>query len=319
MGPLDQTVEEVIGRIARGQHGVVTRAQLLAAGVSAKEIRRRLQKKALLRVHPGVYRVGHCAPSREASYMAAVLACGEGAVLSGRAAGHVWGLLKGAAPRPEVTAPKQRRVKGVRTRHARRDAEATSWRGIPITTVPRTLVDLASVLQPDDLARACHEAGVLHGTTPRQVEQVLENRPNAPGAKNLRRVLRGDIKVTLSRLERKFLERLADVNLPLPVTNKSADGRRVDCRWPGHRLTVELDSYRYHSSRHAWELDRRREREARARGDEFRRYTHDDVFDAPQQMLDELSALLRVAGGSVRSRPADTRRPGNEAGEGGRG
>jgi hypothetical protein len=296
MSPQILTVEEVLARIARRQHGVVTRAQLLAAGVSSDEIRWRLRQGALIRVHPGVYRVGHCAPSREASYMAAVLACGEGAVLSGRAAGHLWGLVKGDAPPPEVTAPKQRRIKDVRARHARRSqTESTTRHGIPITTVPRTLVDLASALSLDDLARACHEAGVLHGTTPGQVEAVLKHRPNAPGAKNLRKVMHGDVHVTLSALERRFLERLTQANLPLPITNKPVGGRRVDCRWPEHRLTVELDSYRYHSSRHAWELDRRREREARARGDEFRRYTRDDVFDSPQQMLWELSALLRVA------------------------
>jgi len=65
----------------------------------------------------------------------------------------------------------------------------------------------------------------------------------------------------------------------------------VDCRWPERRLTVELDSYRYHSSRHAWEQDRHRERQARARGDEFRRYTYDDV-EHPPLMLRELSSLL---------------------------
>jgi hypothetical protein len=286
----------VLARIARRQHGVVTRAQLLDAGVSSDEIRWRLQTGGLIRVHRGVYRVGHRAPSIEARYHAAVLACGEGAVLSGEAAGYLWGLLKGTAPPPEVTAPKQRRIQGVRTRRARRrPTEATTRQGIPITTVPRTLVDLSSSLSLDDLARACHEAGVLHGTTPRQVEQVLENWPNAPGARKLRRVMHGDVHVTLSALERRFLECLTEANLPLPRTNKPAGTKRVDCRWPDHRLTVELDSYRYHRSRHAWELDRRREREARARGDEFRRYTRDDVIDSPQQMLWELSALLRVA------------------------
>lgn len=76
------------------------------------------------------------------------------------------------------------------------------------------------------------------------------------------------------------------------MTNRVAGGRRVDCRWPAHRLTVELDSYRYHASRHAWEQDRRREREARARGDEFRRYTYGDVLESPELMLRELRALL---------------------------
>jgi very-short-patch-repair endonuclease len=295
MGPKRRTVEEVIGRIASRQHGVVTRAQLLDAGVSGKEIKRRLERKALLRVHRGVYRVGHRAPSIDARYLAAVLACGEGAVLSGEAAGFVWGLLKGTAPPPEVTAPKDRRVKGVTTKRARRaEIHATKWHAIPITTVPRTLVDLSSVLQLNDLARACHEAGVLHRTTPRQVERVLEQRPNTPGARRLRNVLEGETRVTLSALERRFLERLREARLPLPTTNKPAGGRRVDCRWPQHNLTVELDSYRFHSSRHAWELDRRREREAHARGDDFRRYTHDDVIEDPKQMLDELSAVLRV-------------------------
>jgi very-short-patch-repair endonuclease len=298
MGPNSGTVDEIIGRIASRQHGVVTRAQLLDAGVSEKEIKRRIERKALLRVHRGVYRVGHKAPSIEARYMAAVLACGEGAVLSGQAAGYLWGLIKGTAPPPEVTAPTNRRIKGIRTRRARRqDTEATTWRGIPITTVPRTLVDLSSMLSLDDLARACHEAGVKHHTTPRQVEEVLAKRPTAPGARKLRKVMSGDVHVTLSKVERKFLERLKEEELPLPITNKPAGSKRVDCRWPEHRLTVELDSYRYHSSRHAWELDRRREREARARGDEFRRYTHDDVLETPDQMLRELSALLRVAMG----------------------
>ena len=99
--------------------------------------------------------------------------------------------------------------------------------------------------------------------------------------------------MTLSKLEREFLARLEEAGLPLPKTNKPAHGRRVDCRWPEHRLTVELDSYRYHRSRHAWEQDRRREREARARGDEFRRYTYGDVTESPGLMLAELRPLLR--------------------------
>jgi hypothetical protein len=109
----------------------------------------------------------------------------------------------------------------------------------------------------------------------------------------LRAVTSGDVHVTLSELERRFQERLREAGLPLPQTNKRADGRRVDCRWPEHLLTVELDSYRYHRSRHAWEQDRRREREARARGDEFRRYTYGDVVESPRLMLAELCALLR--------------------------
>ncbi|MGH2782436.1 MAG: hypothetical protein ACRDLA_13725, partial [Thermoleophilaceae bacterium] len=189
----------------------------------------------------------------------------------------------------------ERRIGRVVTRRSRRLAapEATVWRGIPVTTVPWTLVDIAATLDVDDLARACHEAGVRYGTNPSQVEAVLARRPNNPGAAKLRRILRGEVRVTLSKLERGFLALLKQAGLPLPETNRPAGGRHVDCRWPAYRLTVELDSYRYHSSRHAWEQDRRREREARARGDEFRRYTFGDVFEEPGPMLRELRPLLQ--------------------------
>ncbi len=112
------------------------------------------------------------------------------------------------------------------------------------------------------------------------------------GASNLRLVLHGDAHVTLSKLEHRFLSLLKANGLPLPQTNRPAGGRRVDCRWPDHHLTVELDSYRYHGSRHAWEHDRRREREAYARGDEFRRYTYGDVYEDSGLMLAELRDLI---------------------------
>jgi len=289
-----RTVEQEFARIAGEAHGVVTRARLLRAGITAAEIEQRLRTGALLREHRGVYRVGHRAPSIDARYLAAVWACGDGAVLSGRAAGHLLGILKGRAPAPEVTAPTERRVKGIKTRRSRGVApgDATTWRAIPVTTAARTLVDLAASLAVDDLARACHEAGIRYGTTPAQVEAVLARRPKSPGAAALREVLRGGVRVTLSKLEARFLAHLGEAGLTLPQTNRPAGGRRVDCRWPEQRLTVELDGYRYHHSRHAWEHDRRREREARARGDEFRRYTFGDVFEDPGLMLAELRALL---------------------------
>jgi very-short-patch-repair endonuclease len=281
--------------MATGSHGVVTRAQLLKAGVSAEEIKGRLRSGGLLREHRGVYRVGHRAPTAEATYLAAVVAAGEGAVLSGLAAAHLHGLVKGSLPPAEVTAPTQRRIEGVRV-HRCRSLNAHDWarfRGIPVTTVPRTLVDIAPELPVEALARACHEAGVRYRTTPAAVEAVLARRPTSPGAKKLRRVIHGDVHVTLSRLEARFLELLRADALALPITNRPAGGRRADCRWPEHRLTVELDGYRFHNSRYSWEQDRQREREARARGDEFRRYTYADVMEHPRPMLDELHSLLR--------------------------
>ena len=283
-----------MARIAGSSHGVVTRRELLGAGVSRDEIRHRLRSGALLREHPGVYRVGHRAPSVEARYLAAVRACGDGALFSGSAAAYLLGLLWGPAPQPEVTAPTWRRVPGLLTHCSPRTCalDRLIWREVPVTSVPRTLVDIAARLDLDALARACHEAGVRFETTPRDVDAVLARLLNARGSRKLRAVLRGEVRVTLSSLEKLFLERLREARLPLPQTKRPASGRRVDCRWPDLRLTVELDSYRYHNSRYAWEQDRRREREARARGDEFRRYTHRDVFENPQPMLRELRLLL---------------------------
>jgi len=143
--------------------------------------------------------------------------------------------------------------------------------------------------------------------------RVLARRPNSPGAAKLKRVLLGDTRLTLSDLEDAFLALLRQHGLPLPITNRVASGRYVDCRWPEHRLTVELDSYTYHSTRHAWERDRRREREAYARGDEFRRYTRDDVYETPKIVVTELSAFFRPA-----TRAAPSARPAPSAASRGR-
>ena len=139
------TVERKLAALARRSHGVVTRRELLRAGVSAKQIERRLRAGALFAVFRGVYRVGHTAPNVEAHYLAAVRACGDGALLSGRAAAHLLSLLKGSAPAPEVIAPTARRVSGLQTRRGRR--RGTSWRGIPVTTVAETLTGLGRRLR----------------------------------------------------------------------------------------------------------------------------------------------------------------------------
>jgi very-short-patch-repair endonuclease len=294
MRPQNRTIEQELVRLAT-HHGVVTRVQLLSAGIDSAAIQRRVRKGALIPVYRGVYYVGHRPQSMEARYMAAVRACGEGSVLSGRAAAHLMGLLKAAPELPEVTTPTERRIVGIDTRRSRAmdPLDATTFRGIPVTSVARTLLDLARSLSLDALARACHEAGVRYRTTPKDVDDVLARNPTVAGAANLRRVMHGEVPVVLSQLERRFVSLLRDADLPLPVTNRPASGRRVDCRWPDRRLVVELDSYQFHNSRHAWEKDRERERQARARGDELRRYTWADVVEEPRPMLEELRRLLR--------------------------
>ncbi len=217
-------------------------------------------------------------------------------MLSHLAAAYLLRLVRGRPPEPAVTVPHARtpRVPGVevhRTRHLH-PLDHSVLDGIPLSTVPRTLVDLAATLPSDELGRACHEAQVLHRVTPEAVEVVIARTGRRHGTTALLRLLRGDDHVTLSPLERAFLTLLRDHGLPLPETNRPAGADRVDCRWPDRRLVVELDGYRFHATRQAWEEDLRRERRARARGDEHRRFTWGDVVDRPAATLAELRTLL---------------------------
>jgi len=228
--------------------------------------------------------------------MGAVLASGPEAWLAGRAAGSAYAVIKGAPPPPETISLADRSNPGIVHHRVKslHPLETTTHRGIPITTVPRTLVDLAAVLSLDELALACHNADVRYRLRPESVEAVLARRGHTRGAANLRAIVHGDTALLLSRLEREFRKLLKAHHLPLPKTNRREGAHYVDCRWPGRRLTVELDSYRFHRSRKAWEDDRGRERAARARGDEFRRYTWRDVVEEPAPTLVELADLLAV-------------------------
>jgi hypothetical protein len=293
---LVSTVEQIVSRIAGRQHGVVTWAEMLAAGVSAREIRHRIKIGLLVRVHRGVYSVGHRPLTTEARYLAAVKACGPGAALCGRAAAYLLGILKVAVPPPpEVATRNHRRIPGLTTRRLALDnRDVTAVKAVPCTTVPRTVVDLAGEMDDDPFARLCHEAGVRYGTTPRHVKVVMNRQGWTKGAARIRRVMEGDTKVALSVLEHGFLDTLKAEGFPLPDTNKKVDNRRVDCRWTDPPVTIELVSFKYHNSRHAWESDHDREREARSRGDEWRSFTYKDVFEDQTYMLGELRKLLGV-------------------------
>src|SRR3954447_13984823 len=308
MGHMDPKVvpAQTLARIAGRAWGVATTEEMLRAGLTSDQIKSRVRSGALIREHRGVYRVGHRAPSVEARYMAAVKAGGDGAVLCGDAAAHHFRLLRGPAPPPEVMTPGNRRITGVTTRRSTR-IERTTWRRIPVLTVPRILVEMAGTHSFDDLGYACHQAHVLHHVSPEQVEAVLRRHPNAKDIAKLRAILWGDAPIMLSKLERAFRKLLRDAGLPLPITNRPAGAHYVDCRWPDRALTLELDSYRYHATRHALELDRRRDREAYARGDQVRRYTYGDVIERPKTVLAELQPLLTRDPGTMSSRPSGQR------------
>lgn len=289
------SIDHQIAEIATAHHGVVTRRWLLAAGITDDDISYRLGTGTLFRVHPGIYRVGHEAPSHLATYLAATAACGTTAVLCGEAAGWLLGLLRRKEPPPaQVATVTDRKVKGVDSRRLCL-AKPDIWEvdGIRVTSPARTLLDLAAILDGDELARAAHEAGVKHKTTPRQVKAAMSRRKRAPGAAKLRAIMDGDVKVVLSKLEARFLALVKAEGLPLPDTNKRVGGRRVDFHWQREHITVEVDGYRYHRSRHTWEKDYERALEARARGEEFRRYSYADVTQRGTLVRKDLRSLFK--------------------------
>lgn len=277
-------------RQADRQHGRITRAQLLAAGVDRKRIERWIGDGRLRRVHHGVYAVGHVAPSVDGDYMAAVLAGGAGAVLSHRAAAFKLGLLRiSSPPRPEITVPTtdHRRRPGIIIHRVRslHPNDTASIDNIAITTVPRILLDLAPKTRRKELTRLAHEAWVRHGTSPDHIEACIGRNPYKPGAGNLRGALGSD--VTLSFLEDAFLELLAMHDLPLPRTNISVEEDKVDCHWPDRNLTIELLSYRFHATRRAFEED-----VARRRRSSHVAYTWGDVTQRAAATAQELRRRL---------------------------
>ena len=281
-------IADRVAWIARGQHGRVTRTQLIAAGLDADRIKRWIAAGRLRRVHRGVYAVGHEAPSVHADYTAPVLASGAGAVLSHRSAAYVLRVIAGPPPRPEVTIPVtagRRRPGVVVHRSSLHSLDVSTLDGIPITIVPRVLLDLAPTTAPAQLTRACHEAWVRHDCGRDTVEACVARNPRKPGAAKLRRALGSD--ATLSVLEDAFLELLRAHGLSLPRTNIDHLGDKVDCHWADHDLTVELVSFRYHATRHAFEQDI-----ARRRRSDHTAYTYGDVVERGAATIADLRRRL---------------------------
>lgn len=234
----------------------------------------------------GVYAVGHVAPSVNADHMTAVLAAGDGAVLSHLAAAYKLGLLRGTPPPPEVTVPTtaHRRRPGIVIHriHALHVLDHSTLDGIPITILPQVLLDLARTTKPEELARLCHEAWVHHECGPDRIEACIGRNPHKPGANTLRRALGTDI--TLSFLEDAFLALLTAHDLPLPRTNINLEEHKVDCHWPQLDLLL---GYRYHATRQAFETDIARQRRTRHLA-----FTYGDVVERPVATVAELRPLL---------------------------
>ncbi len=278
-----------LARIAASQRGRITTAQLLEAGIDRHRIKRWVADGRLRREHVGVYTLGHPDPSPQGTYRSAALAAGSGAHVSHGACAHLLVIVRGKAPPPEVTVPTtaHRRRPGIVIHRVRAlpSLDTATLDGIPITTAPRVLLDLAPTTEPGELARACHEAWVRHRVTPAYVEACIARNPGKPGAAKLRRALGAD--VVLGFLEKGFLALLDAHGLPRPRTNVDRQGDKVDCHWAERNLTVELVSYRFHATREGFETD-----VARRRRSNHLAYSYGDVFERSDPTAAEIGALL---------------------------
>jgi very-short-patch-repair endonuclease len=286
----------VVGALAGRQHGVVSQAQLAAAGLTRQAIMRRVQAGRLVRLHHRVYAVGHTALTRHSHLAAAVYACGPKALASHRAAAGLWGVLRGAQP-IEVTAPRSRGPRdGVVVHRSRSmtDEDRAVIDGIPVTSVARTLVDLADLLTEKRLADAVHEAEVRRVFDLTKIERVLDRLPGRKGRHRLRRVLAAYADVqpfTRSRAERRVLALCVNYGLQRPQANLWIAGYEVDFYWPEAKLVLEFDGAATHLTRRAFYADRARDRALAAQGIHVVRATWRDEDVA---LARDLSAILAV-------------------------
>jgi very-short-patch-repair endonuclease len=274
--------------IAARQHGVVSTAQLAAAGVDRWGVHRRVAAGWLHRWHRGVFAVGHTGLTRQGRWMAAVLAGGDGAVLSHRSAGALWGLCRDA-PRSEITVPGRKR----KTAHAGRirPGETMTVDGIPVTKVARTLLDLAEVLSHDQLVQAIDNATNARLLHPSLMSSMMEGATGRRGLKPLRQALlvtRPQDVLTRSELERRALRLIRQARLRQPEVNVRLHGRERDLLWRDARLVVELDGGEYHVR----ERDTRRDTELLARGYATIRFTWRQVVSDPDWVVANLRLVL---------------------------
>jgi hypothetical protein len=291
--------DRAVAELAERQHGIVTHAQVASLGVGRGAIEWRLARGRLHRIHAGVYAVGHTVLTDEGRWMAAVLAGGAGAVLSHRTAAAHWGIRPPQSREINVTTPRQRRPRrGVRFYQSYLPTdEATVHDGIPVTTVPRTLFDLAAALSPGQLARAVNEAEIRRLWDRLSLQDLLNRHPRRPGAAKIRKLLAHPGGAgTRNDLEDHFLELVQGAGLPPPVTNVAvhlgACSIEPDCAWATARLIVELDGRESHGTSAAFESDRARDRELTACGWRVIRVTWRQLREEREELARDLRSAL---------------------------
>lgn len=305
--PHSEAPDRAIARLAQQQHGVISIEQLRQAGLSQTMVYKRSRSGRLHPVFQGVYAVGHPGLSQEGRWMAAVMACGPAAVLSHRSAAALWRLLPAGPSSVDVTAPGRRgRITPGIAAHRRAALlrrDVTAVKGIPCTSVARTLFDLAGLVGADELRRAIEESQVLRLFKLPVIEELIDRNRGHGGVARLRlgiEDLDPQIVHTRSSLERRFLTLCRRAKLPTPEVNVllrlGGHTFEADFVWRDASLIVETDGRQFHDTASAFERDRVRDQRLILAGWRVLRCTWRQVVQEPNDLARTLRTVLDQQG-----------------------
>lgn len=287
--------------LAGRQHGIVTRQQLLRLGFGPRSIEHRVAHGRLHPLMHGVYAVGWPTLTPRRRWMAAVLACGDEAMLSHRSAAAFWGIARERPDQVDVSIRRRSQLKRpglkVRSRPTLRPEDVVVKDHIPATAVTRTLVDLATELDPIAVERAVNEADKHGLTDPEALRAALDRYEGEPGAPRLRKLLdKLTFRLSDSELEIFFRPIAVEAGLPFPLSKQVVNGWEVDFYWPDLGLVIETDGLRYHRTASSQTRDVRRDRAHALAGMTPLRFTHYEIRYEPNRVRAELkqaATLLR--------------------------
>jgi very-short-patch-repair endonuclease len=293
-------VDAVVGALADRQQGCVARRQLIARGITADQITRRIRDGRLRPIHRGVYLVGHAVLPPHAKEAAAILVYEGPAFISHRSSARLHRIL----PWPRngdvsVTTPHGRSRKGLIVSNARLDArDITRVHRIPTTTAARAILECAAILpldEDDRLEQMCAEAHAFSLAKLPDLEDQIKRNPGKRGVARLSALLRRHQPArTKLELERRLLRLVRSSDLPAPEVNAFVEGKERDMVWRAQKLVVEADSYAFHSHSRAWARDIGNSNELQLRGFIVLRFTWFDVTERPSWVIEEIRRAIGV-------------------------
>jgi very-short-patch-repair endonuclease len=290
-------VERAIARIAGRQDNVITRDQLLSAGLGRGAIAHRVKAGTMQRLYINVYLLGAAPPTPMAQARAAALVCGSDATVSHRSAARLFNLLPEISGDVDITVAGRNPGfhRGVRLHRVASltRPDLTAMRGLSVTSVARTICDLAATESARDTEHAFQEALYRDIVTDKALQAILAREPTRKGSPLIKALIDNPT-LTRSDRERRLLKLIRDAQLPTPRTNVRVHGYLVDVFWPEHGLTLEFDGWQAHGHRLAFEKNRRRDQVLLAAGIRVLRITDRQLTNEPIALVARTAQALRT-------------------------